>query len=88
MANLCIRVGAEVRDGFVLARQSEAAIAAFAREISRTTGCEWTEVPLEEAAALVIAAALRGESVRPLSVPAVPAVALFRRAYDRSAVPC
>jgi hypothetical protein len=36
----------------------------------------------------VIAAALRGESVRPLSVPAVPAVALFRRAYDRSAVPC
>jgi hypothetical protein len=80
IADLCVRAGAEVRDGFLLPRRVPGQCEELLEEISLGTGISFAPLALEQAAALVREAAARtAELGVELPPDARPAVQLFDR---------
>ncbi|MBN1653025.1 MAG: hypothetical protein JXA30_04540 [Deltaproteobacteria bacterium] len=84
-ANLCIRAASDIRDGFVIARYTEAELQVAIKRLREGTGCEFVEISLEEAAALVASAEERTRALK-LSLPeeSRSAITLFRQFSRRS----
>jgi len=86
IADLCVRVDAAVRDGFVLPRRHSCEVEALLAEISRDTGIGFARLGLAEAAALVREAAGRTASLGlELPADALPAIQTFERVEGQPA---
>lgn len=81
LADLCIRASADIRDGFVVRRQTAEDLDAILDELRMGSGSDFARVPLPVAAELVAEAVERTREQR-LEIPrdAVGAVAMFARA--------
>jgi hypothetical protein len=87
IADLCVRVGADVRDGFVLPRRRPDEAQRLLDEITRDTGIAFAPLSLADAAALVREAAECTAGLG-LSLPsdARPAMQLFERVEPGAAL--
>lgn len=81
LADLCIRASADIRDGFVVRRQTAEDLHAILDELRASSGSDFVRVPLPVAAELVAEAADRTREQN-LDVPrdALGAVSMFDRA--------
>jgi hypothetical protein len=84
LADLCIRVAADVRDGFVLTRQTSKDVKNLLNHMKQSSNIDFAAVPLEQAAWLV-SEALERTSALKLEIPveATPAVNLLRPLFER-----
>jgi hypothetical protein len=67
-ANLCIRASLDIRDGFVIPRHNERELEEAMARLREGSGCEFVEIPLEQAAAIVTSAEERTHALK-LSLP-------------------
>lgn len=81
LADLCIRASADVRDGFVVRRQTASDIEDILNELRSSSGSDFVRVSLEVAAELVAEAVVRTRDGS-LEIPkdALSAIAMFDRA--------
>ncbi len=82
-ANLCIRVASDLRDGFVIPRQTDQELQLLMKKLRQTTGCDFASLSLADAAEIVDRALNRTAELD-LSIPddAQPAIRLFERLLE------
>ncbi len=87
IADLCIRAGADVRDGFVIVGTGDHEMEELHAALGRESGTGMAEAPLDEVAELVAQAVERTERIgRPLPPDALPAVLRFARLPRRKSI--
>jgi hypothetical protein len=80
LSNLFIRAAGDIREGFVQIRRQREEVNAEKRSCEDTLGSSFVEIPLEEAAEIVVRAMERTREMgRPIPIEAQPAVATFTR---------
>jgi hypothetical protein len=82
-ADLCIRAAADVRDGFVVTRQSSNEVKSLLNRVKRESNCAFASVSLEQAAWVVADAVERTRRLK-VEIPAdaVPAINLLRPLFE------